>query len=52
MKRQADSERDPTAQAVLYLEAIMFFILTGVTMMTHTIPAASKMFTDTLSVLE
>lgn len=51
MKRQADNEREHIAQAVLYLEAIMFFILTGMMMLTHTSTAAFTMFTDTLSLI-
>lgn len=52
MKRQADSERDPTAQVVFYLEAIMFFILTGVAMFTHTTSLACKMLNNTLPLIK
>lgn len=53
MKHEADKERDDTAQGMQYLEAVMYFLLTGNTMEHEPVTekAAQTMFKDTLKLI-
>lgn len=54
LKHAADREGDHLAQAMLYLEAVLFFLLTGDTMERDPITekAAFTMYKDTLSLIK
>uniref|UniRef100_T1HJQ2 AF4/FMR2 family member lilli n=1 Tax=Rhodnius prolixus TaxID=13249 RepID=T1HJQ2_RHOPR len=53
LKHEADKERDDTAQGMQYLEAVMYFLLTGNTMEHEPVTekAAQTMFKDTLKLI-
>lgn len=54
LKHAADKESDHLAQAMLYLEAVLYFLLTGDAMerVTITEKAAFTMYKDTLSLIK
>lgn len=54
LKHAADAETEPLAQAILYLEAAVYFLLTGVAMEKDPITekAAFTMYKDTLSLIK
>ncbi|XP_050307924.1 AF4/FMR2 family member lilli isoform X2 [Anthonomus grandis grandis] len=54
LKHLADKETDPTDQCMLYLEAVLFFLLTGNAMEQEPITekAAFTMYKDTLSLIK
>lgn len=54
LKHAADKETDHLAQAMMYLEAVLYFLLTGTAMERdpHTEKAAFTMFKDTLSLIK
>lgn len=56
LKHRADKEQDPTAQGMQYLEAILYFLLTGNAMESESFSDLSKaaftMYKDTLSLIK
>lgn len=54
LKHAADKEKDLLAQAMLYLEAALYFLLTGLVMErdNQTEPSALRMFKDTLVLIK
>lgn len=54
LKHAADAELDHLAQAMRYLEAVLYFLLTGVAMERETVTekAAFTMFKDTLTLIK
>lgn len=54
LKHLADRESDPTAQGMQYLEAVLYFLLTGNAMEqdNQTEKAAFTMYKDTLSLIK
>lgn len=54
LKHAADKATDHLAQAMLYLEAVLYFLLTGTAMEKDSITekAAFTMFKDTLSLIK
>jgi hypothetical protein len=54
LKHGADKERDHTAQGMQYLEAVMYFLLTGNTMEHESVTekAAQTMYKDTLNLIK
>jgi hypothetical protein len=52
LKHAADKESDHLAQAMLYLEAVLYFLLTGGAMEPLTDKAAFTMYKDTLSLIK
>lgn len=54
LKHGADKETDPTAQGMQYLEAILYFLLTGNAMEHESVTekAAFTMYKDTLSLIK
>lgn len=54
LKHAADKETDHLTQAMLYLEAVLFFLLTGDAMERETVTekAAFTMYKDTLSLIK
>lgn len=54
LKHAADKESDNLSQAMLYLEAVLYFLLTGDAMEKETVTekAAFTMYKDTLSLIK
>lgn len=54
LKHLADRETDQTAQGMLYLEAVLYFLLTGYTMEKESVTekSAFTMYKDTLSLIK
>ncbi|KAF4523375.1 hypothetical protein B566_EDAN005532 [Ephemera danica] len=54
LKHAADREADHTAQCMLYLEAVLYFLLTGMAMESESVTekAAFTMYKDTLSLIK
>lgn len=54
LKHSADVESDTTAQGMMYIEAVMYFVLTGCTMENDPVTERSSftMYRDTLSLIK
>jgi hypothetical protein len=54
LKHAADREQNHTAQCMLYLEAVLYFLLTGMSMESQGLAekAAFTMYKDTLSLIK